>query len=226
MDSGIYSITAPSGKRYIGSAVNISRRWGVHKSKLRNGTHHNPYLSNAARKYGIDSLVFEVLEYCPISELVAREQLHIDSATSESLYNICKLAGNVSGRKHSAEALTKMRAAMTPERRARISVEATGRVLAEETRARMRTAQSNRSAAWRRKLSEIQKGKCIPDATRERMSTVRNTSGFKGVSLFKRTGKWAASLRVNKVQIHLGYFDTAELANAQRLREAALRGIK
>lgn len=43
---------------------------------------------------------------------------------------------------------------------------------------------------------------------------VSNTSGFKGVSLYKRSGKWRADIQktVNGVkrQIFLGYFDTAE----------------
>lgn len=33
-----------------------------------------------------------------------------------------------------------------------------------------------------------------------------NTSGFKGVALFKITGKWMSKITVNKKQIHLGYF--------------------
>jgi hypothetical protein len=41
-----------------------------------------------------------------------------------------------------------------------------------------------------------------------------NKSGFKGVSLFKRTGRWHAQITVNRRNIHLGYFDTAEAAHA------------
>lgn len=38
------------------------------------------------------------------------------------------------------------------------------------------------------------------------------TSGYKGVSLNKRAGKWIAYIMVNYHQIHLGYFDTPEEA--------------
>jgi hypothetical protein len=37
-----------------------------------------------------------------------------------------------------------------------------------------------------------------------------NKSGFKGVYLFKKTNKYIAQIKVNKIQYHLGYFQTAE----------------
>ncbi|MCZ2077923.1 MAG: HNH endonuclease [Bryobacterales bacterium] len=40
----------------------------------------------------------------------------------------------------------------------------------------------------------------------------RNTSGYKGVSFFKETHKWRAQIRVNRKMLHLGLFDTPELA--------------
>ena len=45
-----------------------------------------------------------------------------------------------------------------------------------------------------------------------------NTSGVKGVSWYKRDGKWNAYARVGGVQKNLGYFDTLEEA-AQARRE-------
>ena len=40
-----------------------------------------------------------------------------------------------------------------------------------------------------------------------------NTSGFKGVSWHKKTGKWQARIRINDKQKYLGLFDTAEEAH-------------
>lgn len=48
---------------------------------------------------------------------------------------------------------------------------------------------------------------------------VTNTSGHKGVSLFKATGKWSAYMHVNKRRKHLGYYDTME--EAVKAREKA-----
>lgn len=41
-----------------------------------------------------------------------------------------------------------------------------------------------------------------------------NTSGYKGVTWHKHTGKWAAQIKVNSKHIHLGIFDTPEEAHA------------
>lgn len=35
-----------------------------------------------------------------------------------------------------------------------------------------------------------------------------NTAGFKGVSVYKRTGKYTAQIHVDSIKHHLGYFDT------------------
>jgi hypothetical protein len=40
----------------------------------------------------------------------------------------------------------------------------------------------------------------------------RNSSGYKGVSLFKRNGSYRASIAANGKRMHLGYYTTAEAA--------------
>lgn len=54
-----------------------------------------------------------------------------------------------------------------------------------------------------------------PSQNQQNRSSVGNrgsSSRFRGVYLYKRTGKWAASLRVDGKNVHLGYFDTEEEA--------------
>lgn len=48
-----------------------------------------------------------------------------------------------------------------------------------------------------------------------------NTTGFKGVNWYGRTGRWRACIGINGRQIHLGYFATA-LAAAHAYDRAAL----
>lgn len=48
-----------------------------------------------------------------------------------------------------------------------------------------------------------------------------NTSGYKGVCLIKKTGKWHAQITVNWKNIHLGYFQTPEAAYAAYCAAAA-----
>ena len=52
-------------------------------------------------------------------------------------------------------------------------------------------------------------------------SRQNNTSGFKGVSLFKPTGRWMAYIVVNYKRIYLGYFSHAE--DAARAYDDAAR---
>lgn len=47
-----------------------------------------------------------------------------------------------------------------------------------------------------------------------------NTSGFKGVSWHKRSGKWDAHINLNGKKHHLGLFETAEDAHAAYMRAA------
>lgn len=46
-----------------------------------------------------------------------------------------------------------------------------------------------------------------------------NTSGYKGVSLYRRTGRWRASVGIDGAQHHLGYF--TEPIDAARAYDAA-----
>ena len=47
---------------------------------------------------------------------------------------------------------------------------------------------------------------------RNRRVQKNNTSGFTGVSLYKNTGKWVCSIRINGKRKHIGYFATKEEA--------------
>lgn len=90
--SGIYQITNTSnGKFYIGSSQGIRERWRLHFWTLRDGSSHCRYLQSAWTKYGASSFVFEVLELCPKTSLLEREQFYIDSLAPA--YNMCLIAG-------------------------------------------------------------------------------------------------------------------------------------
>lgn len=93
--SGIYKISSPSGKFYIGSSINIHSRWLAHNYLLAKGTHHSIYLQRAYNKYGPKSLEIEVVEYCEVNDLLSAEQRHIDE--QNPAYNICRIAGSSRG---------------------------------------------------------------------------------------------------------------------------------
>src|ERR1700730_6768615 len=115
--SGIYRIICvPTGKMYIGSAVNLRIRHKNHFNTLRNNQHKNPKLRRAYAKYGPDAFVFEILELVLVTEmLTAREQYWITKLNP--WFNIARIAGSNLGMKQSAEAIEKSRIGRTGMKR-------------------------------------------------------------------------------------------------------------
>lgn len=68
---GIYKITNPNGKVYIGQSVDIERRWESHKQSK-----HDLPLYHSFKKYGIENHFFEVIEECKINELNEKERYY------------------------------------------------------------------------------------------------------------------------------------------------------
>lgn len=66
---GIYKITSPSGKVYIGQSINIFKRWREHKNYVGVG----PKLLNSYEKYGWENHKKEIIEECNIEQLSIRE---------------------------------------------------------------------------------------------------------------------------------------------------------
>ena len=89
--SGIYQIkNLQNGNIYIGSAVDIGRRWRTHRRLLKKGVHHSSYLQNAWNKYGETSFAFIVVELCNKQDLLTKEQKYID--TWHPVYNTSLVA--------------------------------------------------------------------------------------------------------------------------------------
>ena len=68
---GIYLITNKlDGKKYVGQALDIEKRWKRHISDSKK---YDYVIYRAMRKYGIENFSFEVLEECPVDKLDERE---------------------------------------------------------------------------------------------------------------------------------------------------------
>jgi group I intron endonuclease len=119
MSAGIYEIlNTTSGKRYIGSASNLKKRWRDHSRELNRGMHYSILLQRAWNKYGGAAFKFLPILTCAKSMLLFYEQQLLDKARPE--YNINPTAGSRVGARHS------------PETRAKISAALVGRKLSAE----------------------------------------------------------------------------------------------
>lgn len=99
----------PTMKSYIGSAVNIKRRWDNHKALLRNNKHWISYFQNSWNKYGEADFEFHVIEYCQKEKLIEREQFYLDIFKAvKHGFNLNPNATSLLGYKHSAKTRGKM----------------------------------------------------------------------------------------------------------------------
>lgn len=96
---GIYKITNPKGKVYIGQSIDIERRWYRHKHDYINDN-RNTHLYNSFKKYGIDEHTFEVIEECDEKDLNKRERYYQEkyNAIEEGLNSIYTKTSHFSGR--------------------------------------------------------------------------------------------------------------------------------
>ena len=82
---GIYKITSPSNKIYIGQSINIKKRFRNYKSlsNCKNQTR----LYSSFKKYGVENHIFEILEECTVLELNEKERYY------QELYNCLNKKG-------------------------------------------------------------------------------------------------------------------------------------
>lgn len=148
--SGVYQIrNLINGKVYIGSAVDVARRWNRHRSDLRKGIHHSRHLQRAWDKHGEATFAFELLEAVASEEqLVEVEQRHLDARRPhdpEIGYNISPTAGSALGVRHAPETNAANSARnrgrkLSPEHIAKVAAARRGKKLSDKARANMRAS--------------------------------------------------------------------------------------
>jgi group I intron endonuclease len=111
---GIYKITSPSRKIYIGQSVDILLRFGVYK-RLKFKNQHR--LFNSLTKYGVDRHRFEIVHVCEVSELNRLERYYIDLyRTFNNKYGLNLREGGSSVSKMSIESREKMSLSQSKKR--------------------------------------------------------------------------------------------------------------
>ena len=87
--SGIYKIiNKVNGKYYVGSSINIYRRWSMHKSWLNRNKHHNYHLQLSWNKYGQQNFDFIIEKEVPPETLLKVEDEYLLLAKKEASYNL------------------------------------------------------------------------------------------------------------------------------------------
>ena len=170
MNSGIYKITnVVTGKFYIGSSVNIKKRWHGHRFDLNNNRHDNQHLQRSWNKYGREAFTFQIVEVVIDPEqLIRREQMWIDhTKVIEVGYNMSPVAGRSKGT---------LGMKFSDETKARMSAAQQGRTLSAEHRDIL--IECNRNRVWddeaRKKHSEAHKGhKHTPEQIAKRVAKLR-----------------------------------------------------
>lgn len=138
MLTGVYLIRNIISKMdYVGSSIDITKRFSAHKRALNRNSHPNTHLQNAWNKYGEVAFEFVVVAECAVKDLLQYEQEALDfafeSTGKDILYNIAYFAeAPWRGRKHSKETCEKLSMiskgrTVTPETRMKISIAMRGK---------------------------------------------------------------------------------------------------
>jgi group I intron endonuclease len=145
---GIYKITNPKNKVYIGQSTNIENRWKMYKRK---SCIKQPKLYNSLKKYGIKNHQFEIIEECNLEHLNEREiywGLKYDVLNKNGL-NL-KL-GDAKG-------------LCSKETKEKMKIAATGKKWSNETKIKFNISKTNHpmyNNDWKNKIREANKGRKI-----------------------------------------------------------------
>lgn len=158
----MYRLTSPSGKQYIGVTSHpIAYR-------LKQHSYAKTAIGSAVRKYGLDSIVCEVLVAGTEDYIYSLEDVAINTFKTRfpAGYNVCEggMRGpSWSGKTHTMETKEKMSAATR------------GQTHSTETRVKIAKARTGRIASshTRKKMSEAHSGKSMTEETRGNMSSAQ-----------------------------------------------------
>ena len=184
MPCGVYLIECiPTGKKYIGSSLDIHTRWKAHFQALRSARHYNPHLQRAFKVYGEPAFRCHILAEVAADVLKQRETNAIaeHNTTHPAVgYNLSKDASR-----------PRLGIKWTDEQRLRMSIARKGRIPTEEARrnAAMALRGHKVSEDTREKIGAAHRGKAISEAHRKALSVAHT-----GRKRPPRSLEWSAKL--------------------------------
>lgn len=167
---GIYKITSPTGKVYIGQSVNVEKRLKDYKAlKCKK----QPRIYKSFLKYGYDKHKVEVVEECSISELNDRERYYqefFNCIGKNGLNCMLTFSSDKSGT-HSKETRDKISIAnKNPSKQTRLNMSngQKGRVFTEEMRRKVSIAHTGRKHTLETRLKIAENSRNISEETRQK----------------------------------------------------------
>jgi group I intron endonuclease len=187
--SGVYRISCTANRKvYIGSALNVRKRLGGHRARLKAGAHINAHLQGAWNKYGSEAFTYTLLEETRPEFLIALEQSYIDiydAANRERGFNIRSRAESNVGLPLSASARAKLSERLrgrpvSAETRAKIGAKHKGKTISIEARAKMAAAKLGKplSEAHKRQLSILVRSRGADYHRKLSASKIGNTNSL------------------------------------------------
>jgi group I intron endonuclease len=145
---GIYKITSPTNRIYIGQSIDIKWRFSNYR-RIDKGVRTSVKLYRSLKKYGSENHKFEIIEECTIDNLNERERYWQEfyNATSEEHLN-CILTSTKDKKGISRP--------ISEKQKQQISAVHKGKVISEETRNKIKLARSKQiiTEEHKRKMSE------------------------------------------------------------------------
>ena len=193
---GIYKITSPSGKIYIGQSIDIERRWEEHRKAAK--IKKQSKISNSLGKYGAENHQFDIIEYCLPEDLNCSERFWQDQFDVLGVKGLNSLLIECNS----------MRRVVSEETKRTLSIINTGKTHTEDTR---------------KKISKICKG--IPKSEKEKRQTSermkgKNNHSFGKIFSEEHRNKMANSAK-NKKRPHVLVLDIQTGIFFYTIREAS-----
>jgi group I intron endonuclease len=162
---GIYKITSPSGKIYIGQSINIEKRFKNYKNL---SCKNQPILYKSFLKYGVENHIFEIIEECKHDQLNLKERYYQD------LFNVVSTKG-LNCRLQETDILPRI---VSEETKKKMS----NRIILQETKNKISKTllghvghflNKKHTEDTKKKISQGNKGKKMSKEAREKMSKAK-----------------------------------------------------
>lgn len=181
---GIYKITNPKGKIYIGQSINIRDRFYKYNNL---NCKEQIKLYRSLNKYGVNNHIFEIIEECLEEELNNRERYYQD------LYNVIEKGLNLkltqtNDKSGKLSNETKLKISLSNKGKSKNI----GRVLSEDTKLKISKAHIGKvlSNSTKNKISKANKNRKMPES-----HYIKRSIATKGINnpMYGKTGSLAPS---------------------------------